>query len=81
MKRANLPEIINIKTKYGKMPLSKIILKQGETITGKIRELRNKGYYARLIEVLQGRLKGVKDLHGNFYKPTKWIFANLNYIK
>jgi len=81
MKRRNLPKIIIIKTKYGRMPLSKIILKQGETITGKIRELKNKGFYVRLIEVLQKNLEGVTDLHGQNYKPTKWIFANLNYTK
>lgn len=39
---------------------------------------KTKHVKAILVKVLPTRLKGVKDLHGNHYKPSEWIFTNEN---
>ena len=38
--------------------------------------LKKEGRKAILITVLSNNLKGKTDLHGNPYKPTKFIFTN-----
>lgn len=37
--------------------------------------VRSTGKKAVLVEVLSQELKGKTDLHGNTYKPSKWIFT------
>ena len=39
--------------------------------------LRSEGRKAVVVEVLSRSLKGKTDLHGNPYKPTKWIFTEV----
>ena len=64
----------------------KIVLPTGEVLTPYIGHLKinevvsickELGKKYRKIEVLSTRLRGVRDLHGSIYKPTKWIFTNL----
>lgn len=38
--------------------------------------LKTTGKKGVLVEVLSTRLKGVTDLHGNLYKPSKFIYTN-----
>ena len=38
--------------------------------------LKSTGKKGVLVEVLSLSLKGKTDLHGQEYKPTKWIFTN-----
>lgn len=33
-----------------------------------------KGLKYRYINVLSKNLRGKRDLHGNYYKPTRWLF-------
>lgn len=48
------------------------------TITEVVRICKETKKRFRIISVLSGRLKGKTDLHGNPYKPSKWIFTNLS---
>lgn len=37
---------------------------------------KSTGKSAILVQVLNSNLKGIRDLHGNFYQPTNWIFIS-----
>ena len=41
-----------------------------------LKTLKTTGKKGILVEVLSKNLKGKKDIYGNFYAPTKWIFTN-----
>ena len=40
------------------------------------RELKLQGRKAILLKCLSAKLKGLTDLHGRPYEPTKWIYTN-----
>lgn len=34
----------------------------------------------RSVDVLSKNLRGKRDLHGNFYQPSKWLFVEKNKV-
>jgi len=52
-------------------------MNQSSTPPAKVIEaLRSTGKKGILVNVLSRNLKGVRDLHGKEYPPSKWIFTN-----
>lgn len=76
--RTHLPESI----KYnGELYTHNATISAGMTASGTdpkkvIEAVKSTGKKAVLVLVLSRRLKGVRDLRGDLYKPTKHIFTN-----
>jgi hypothetical protein len=76
-KRANLPEVIHYNGDEYKAHI------ESSAKTFRLSDARKAvnrfntfGCKAILVEVLPAKLKGVRDLHGQFYKPSTWIFVS-----
>lgn len=79
--RANLPEQIkyNGETYFFNPTITASMTASGTPARSTVLAINTKGKKAVIVEVLQTRLKGIKDLHGNFYKGSKHIFTNYKY--
>ncbi len=75
--RTYLPEKINYNGKTLKpvIPASATITNDREA-EKEILKLKAEGKTAAVVKVLQTRLKGVRDLRGNLYRPSIFIFSN-----
>lgn len=72
-----LPDVIEYKGENFKM-LADISAKinQGANLETLVNCLKSQGKKSILVNVLSKNLKGKTDLHGQLYKPSKWIFTN-----
>jgi len=76
--RKYLPESITYNNETYKMnaAISGAMNANNTPVNTIVATLKREGRKAILVQVLSSNLKGRTDLHGNPYKPTKWIFTN-----
>ena len=69
-----LPSFVNIKGKSYKQHSPDAHLYTDREFEQERARLKKEGYRTIMVHVLSKKLRGVEDLHGKLYKPSRWIF-------
>lgn len=69
MLKTYLPNEIKVNNKILKVVIN------SQSIKENINFAKSQKLCYRTIEILNRNLRGKKDLHGQNYKPTKWVFV------